>query len=674
MPFGKILPRPGVNVEMSPTLNREGWSASQLIRFKQGLAEKLGGWEPLCATPVVGVGTGMHSWGGADGTPYLMVGTNERLQIINGGILYDITPLRFTHNVAVNFTTTIGTKVVRIVDVASDTAPGDWVYIVVHVSVGGLILQGFYQVTNTIDVNTYEINAATNATASVAAGGAVPAFTTTNTSATVLVTLANHGLTTGGTFFIPVSTTGGGVTLQGLYNVTVLTANTFNISAAVVATSSVTFSENAGNARFKYLIHSGFGMNTFVAGWGIGDYGSGDYGLAGAVAKALMRQWTGDSWGNDLVACYTRGPIYQWTPPPANILPGNIADAAVILTNAPQDNTTLFVHSQAEILVAAGCEVGGVFDPLLVRWSDQDDLSVWIAASGNFAGKQRLKSGSRIVGAMMVPQGGLIWTDVGLWSMQFIGYPEVFGFTTTGISCGLIAMRAAGFLNSTVFWMGRNNFYFTSPGGTPQTLPCTVWDQVFQNLNLEQTEEIFCAVNPLFSEMWWFHPSLNSDTVDSYVKVSLIDGTWDYGLLSRTAWDSGLVLGAPVGCEGGTNLVQQHETSNDANGAGLPWSITTGFYDVGEGEEFFIVDQIWPDFVQTPGSVVQITASVVDYPGQAPRIYGPYNMTQGTKQFIALNARGRQISLTFAASDVGSFVRLGATRYRYAPSGRKGGA
>lgn len=676
MPFAKILPSPGVNVEFSPTLNKAGWSGSNLMRFRMGLPEKLGGWLPLSPTPVVGTGLGMHTW--ADATPiaYCMIGTDQRLQVISLGVLYDITPIRTTSNVGVDFSTIINTSIVTIVSAASNTAAGDWVYIVVPVSVGGVVLQGFYKVVTTVNANSYTVDAGYNATSTVNNGGAVPLFTTTMASAVVKVTLANHGLITGNNFYVEVSTTVGAVVLSGRYTVTRLNANDFDITASGVAGSSTTGSENGGDARFEYLLASGFGQNTLLSGYGIGAYGAGPYGMAsGATFLSYLRQWTGDSWGADLVCTYTGGPIYEWVPPIAGTLPGNIAtNPATVLAAAPSINTTLFVHSQSEILVSCGNNHSGGFDPLLVAWSDQDDLTVWTAASGNQAGSFRLKSGSRIVGAMMVSQSGLIWTDTGLYVMQYIGYPDVFGFTLVGTNCGLIALRAAGVLNSTVYWMGRDNFYAASPGGAPIPLTCPVWDIVFRNLNTQQLEEIVCAVNPLFNEVGWFFASATgTGAVDTYVKYNAAEQTWDYGNLQRTCWDEGLVFGAPMGCDG-TGLVQQHETSPDANGSPLAYSFQTGFFDIAEGEEFLFVDQIWPDFVETPGAIVQITVSTVDYPGQNPRVYGPYSMTQGTKQFIALNARGRQMSVAFSGNDVGSFVRLGSVRYRYGlGAGRRGG-
>lgn len=681
MPFGKITPRPGINVEYSPTLNNQGWSGSNLMRWRLGLPEKLGGWSPLSPTPVVGTGSGMHTWADLNGNPYCMVGTEQRLQVYTQGVQYDITPQRATTNNAPAFSTTLDSTTVTITDNSNGTEVGDWIYLEVSVSVGGLVLQGFYQVINVVDDNDYQITAASAATAAVSSGGAVPEFTTTDTSATVEVTLANHGLSSTSIFFIEIATTVGGITLGvGAYPVTsIVDANDFNITAAAPATSNDAGFENAGNASIIYLISSGFAVNTLLFGYGIGEYGAGLYGIgsipAGSSELAYLRQWTGDSWGASLVCNYVGGPIYEWTPPPVTVFPQNeLTPPAQILGNAPSEVNTIFVHTMSEILVACGCNFGGgAFDPLLVGWCDQDDLTDWTPTSANQAGSYRLKSGSRIVGALMAPsQTGLIWTDTSLWAMQYIGYPDVFGFTQVGTNCGLIAMRAVGVLNSSVYWMGRNNFYVASPGGIPVPLQCTVWDTIFKNLNTGQLEQIFCAVNSLFNEVTWYYPSASgTGTIDSYVKYNTLEQTWDYGSLVRTCWDEGLVFGYPMGTDA-TGLVQMHETSNDANGQPLLYSFTTGYVDVGDGEQVYHVDQIWPDFVETANANVQVTLNCIDYPGQpVPRQYGPYSCIAGTKQFISPNARGRQMSLTFSGSDLGSFVRLGGTRYRYGTAGKK---
>lgn len=679
MPFGKILPTPGINTEFSTTLNRAGWSGSNLMRWRMGLPEKIGGWTPLSETPVTGTGLGMHSWADNVGNAYCMVGTESRLQVITRGVLYDITPQRDVADPAVSFSTINVDSLVTITDAGSNTAAGDWVYLVVPVSVGGLVLQGYYLIDNVISSNSYQVDAGSNATATVVAGGAVPVFDTTNTSAIITVTLANHGLSTGNLFVVEVSTVVGGITINGSYPVTVVDADHFTIVGDIVAVATATGSENGGNARIIYLIASGLASNVILSGYGIGPYGAGPYGLSsgspGSSVVAPMRQWTGDSWGEELVCNYIGGSIYRWPPPVTAVYPGNIAtNPATLIAAAPTQVTCIFVHTQAEILVACGCNKFGTFDPLLVAWCDQDDLNEWTFSSSNFAGSYRLKSGSRIVGARMASaQSGLIWTDTGLHAAQFVGYPDTFIFTQVGYNCGLISLRAHGQLNTSVFWMGHDNFFISSPGGMPTTLPCTVWDVIFRNLNSFQIEKIQCAVNPLFNEVAWYFPSASGDgSVDTYVKYNTIENLWDWGYLTRTCWDEGLVFGYPMGCDG-ASLVQQHETSTDANGTPIAYSWTTGYFDIDEGGEFMALDQIWPDFIMTSGAVVQVTVNVVDYPDGPVRTYGPYTVTEGTKKFIALNARGRQMQVTFSGNDLGSFVRQGATRYRYAAAGRRGG-
>lgn len=665
MAFKKIILRPGINREATPLLNQGGYSYSQLCRFLQGFAQKMGGWQRMTSQLIIGTATGMHAWADLQGNAYLAIGTEQRLEVFTGGVIYDITPLRASVNIAVDFSTVISTPTVTVVDAAHGASVGDWIYIVTIVAVGGLLLSGYYQIVTTPTANSYTITAASNAASTVNNGGAVSLFTTTMGSASVQVTLAANGYTTGSVYTVGVSTAVGGVTLAGDYApASIINVNNFTITASGLAGSSTSGSENGGNVRIQYLIPIGYSSATAVTGYGIGDYGAGDYGIAsGSSAIVPLRQWFMDNWGQDLVANYTQGPIYTWTPP-------NVTTRATQLSGAPTINTSIFVMMPARILVATGTESGSVFDPNLIRWSDVDDDTNWIASSSNQAGSYRIPTGSRIVGSTLATQQGVVWTDIDMWSMTYQAPPFIFSFNKVGSNCGLIAGRAFAMIGTRLIWMSPDNFFAYDSNGVI-SLPCTVWDIIFQDLNTAQVDKIFGATNSLFNEVAFFFPSASGDgSVDSYVKLNISDGYWDYGTLPRTAWSEGGVFGNPIGADD-NGLLQQHEVGNDADGTAMEWYIESGWFDIAEGQDFVFVDQLLTDFVKTTGAQVNVTLYSQDWPNSDNVItHGPYIIAP-QQEFLSLRLRGRQAKIRIGSSDLGSFIRWGANTVRVAPAGRR---
>lgn len=670
MPFAKVILQPGLDSQKSPTLNSASWSFSQLMRFQNGLPQKLGGWAKICATAITGIATGMHSWADLLGIPYLAVGTDQRLQVMTGGALYDITPVRSTTNPAVDFSTTATSTEITVVDPTNLSAEGDWLILLTQVAVGGIVLFGYYQITSEIDANTYTFDAADAALSTISNSGLVPQFTTTIGQATVTVTLINHGLSANDNFPIEVSTAVGGLTLFGNYTVASVTdANNFVITAGSVASSSTSGFENGGDARIEYLLSTAQPSAVALFGYGLGYYGAGYYGISSGGGGSLvtaLRQWSMDNWGQDLNATYTYGQIYTWTPPP-----NGTSNPATVLANAPEQNLTIFVMMPAQILVAAGTETGLTFDPNLVRWSDSSDNTTWIASALNQAGSYRIPTGSKIVGSMLAVGQGLIWTDIDLWSMTYIGQPFIFSFNKVGSNCGLASARAKAILNSTVVWMGVDNFFAYTQGGI-RVLPCPVWDKIFRDLDTTQIDKVTAGVDSLFNEIFFFYPSLSGGTgdVDKYVKLNVSEGLWDFGDLDRTAWDEGGVFGAPIGADL-AGFLQQHEVSANADGSPLAWAYESGDFDVAEGEEFVFIDRVIPDFVADPASSqIKITITARDYPDSTPHVFGPYLYTIDMP-YLSVRIRGRQACIRFEGNDLGSFVRLGAVRYRAAIDGRR---
>ena len=673
MPIRKIKLLPGVNLEQSPTLNQTQVASCNLIRFFDGLVQKLGGWLQYTAQTFVGTCRGLRGWADINGNAYMAVGTEQRLMVLEGGVIFDITPVPTTTNPAVSFSTTNTSNSVTITDAGYMPSPGDWIFLATQVAVGGLVLWGFYQVATSISGTQYTINAASAATANATNAGAVPQFTTTNTSANVTVTLTAHGLSTGNTFTLSLSTTVATLVIAaGIYSVTYLTANTFQITApAGTANANTSAYENSGNAQIQYLLPSGYAVNTSVTGYGIGDYGSGDYGLGtGGSAVAPLRQWSLDQFGQYLIASPSNGGIYSWNPP-------TIAPAAAV-SNAPLYSTAVFCMPQVEMICALGAETGGTQQPLLVRWCDAANMTAWTATATNQAGSYYMPIGSALIGGIAAGLGAVLWTDTDVWSMTYIGFPLVFGFNHISSADGLISQRAAAVLGNLVFWLGNQLFYIYAIGGGVQILECPVWDFLWNNIDQAQLNQVFAAPNSAFGECAWHFPLLTSSPYWTaampmgYVKYNVTAKAWDYGVSAqyqRTAWVDRSAVGGPTGADI-AGLLQQHEVGADANGSPMAWNFQTGFIDLAEGEEAIFSDIIIPDGVFQNAPTLRPNILGTDYPNQAPIAAVTQTITMGATLWITYSMRARQISFGLSGADLGTFFRLGAFRVRANADGR----
>jgi hypothetical protein len=668
MPFAPLIIRPGCDVESTPLLLEAGWSATNLIRFFQSKIQKIGGWQRLISQALTGVCRGMIAWADLTGVPYIMLGTNTNVEVYYNGQLYDVTPIRKTSNAANSLSTVNTTNVVTIHDVAHGASASDTVDIVPYSAVGGVVLQGYYSIQTIVDADHYTIHSVSNATSTVTNGGHTSLFTTTATSGTVQVTLTNHGFASGAVYTVHISTSVGGLTIYGDYIVgTVIDANNFNITVTGSAASSTSGRENADAIQYQYLIPSGPASAAIAAGWGEGGYGQGPYGQ-GATSSAVtpLRQWSMLNFGKLWMGCPTNGAIYLWDPSGGEI--NNPATLSSI--NAPPQNTGIFLAMPQQQIVAFGAydPINMYQDPMLVRWCDVGDYTSWTTSVTNQAGSFRLPRGSKIVGGMQGPQFGILWTDLGVWQMQYISFPLVYGFNEIASGCGLIAMRAAGILAGDIYWMSKNEF-FVSNGASVQVLPCSVWDIVFGNLNTFQADKITCAVNSFFNEIAWYFPSLSGNGEnDTYVKYNSVDRTWDYGSLARTAWFDQSVFGPPMGVDT-SGLIQQHETSTDADGIAMQPSATTGWFKISEGTIYAFIERLIGDFIYDGNATLQVTVETTNYPNQTPNSV-TFNVTSATEYNI-IRLRGRLARVTISSNDVGSFWRLGEILTSISQSGRR---
>lgn len=691
MPFGALTLKPGVNVEPTSTALQAGYATSQLVRFRAGFVEKLGGFIKFFAFALSGVPRAMQAWQDLNNLDWLAVGTTgvagtAALDVITSDNLTNISPQTKTTNFAPNFTTTISTPNVTVTDSnIANVTTRDSIEFLTPVSVGGLILSGPYPIDLVLGTTSYRIIAADNATASVSNTGTVPAFATTSGSALVDVTLANHGLSAGGSIVFPISTTVGGIIILGTYTVvSVTSANVFVIAGANTASATTTGSMNSGQARLVYYI--AIGPVAAGTGYSISTYSTGSYSGTGSSSSQqtgtniAATDWTLDNWGSTLLSNPADGGIYQWTPNAG-------LQNAQLIAAAPIYASGILVSTPAQILLAYGVavekDIGVEQDPLTYSWSDQLDFEYWTPNETNpstgiasQAGNNRIPTGSGIAAGLAAPQQTLLWTDLDLWAISYVGPPgTVFSQTKIGSNCGAISRHGVAQMGGIVYWWGRNNFYALTGGG-PQVIPCTVWDVVFQDLDADNTDKCWIETVTSFNEVWFWFPSESGGLgqCDTYAKVNVLDGSWDYGTLSRSIGIDQSVLGNPIMATP-TGVLYSHETGYNNDGQPLVWSFTTGWTYIAEGEDFVVVDQFLPDFKYglfngADTAIIQITFEVIDNQGDTPRSYGPYSMSASTNK-LDVRFRGRQVRITMTANDLNTFVRLGKCRFRFALSGRR---
>jgi hypothetical protein len=668
------------------------------------LVQKLGGWQRFVSLPAPAIVRALWAWEDLNLNAHLAVGTqtitgtnSAQLAVITNSSIDNITPTALEDDIAAVVQSFAGNPSIEITDT---TTPGitnfNSVYIATQIAIGGIILFGLYACDpdGFLAADAYTVfsrdqlgnllPATSNSTTPV-----LPSFTTVMNAISVTVNLPLYTYAIGDTFPVLAATTVGGITFFGNYVVqTIVDVNNFTILSNFAATTSATGTMNNGFAR--YIYNFGQGALPGGTGYGIGTYGSGGYGTGTPVTPSVgpaidAIDWTLDNFGEILIACPDRDqpfhatpfqPIYQWDEGAAQ---------ATIITNAPPVNDGIFVAMPQRQIVAWGSTQTGIPDPLLITWCDIGNFNQWIPLVTNQAGSFRIPKGSKIVSCVQGPQQGIVWTDVDVWSMQYIGQPFVYSFNEIGSGCGLIGRKAAGSAFGIYYWMSFSQFFSLSGYGV-QPMLCPVWDVIFQNLDtsidpisgVSRAQKIRFAANSRFTEIMWFFASITGGTgeVDSYVKYNIQLNEWDYSIggLGRSAWVDQSVLGPPIGADPTTLLLQQHETSNDADGVAMLPSFQTGYYTLSEGDWQTFLDWVWPDFKygqfdQAQNATINITFFVKNYPSDTPKVFGPYPVTQATPYFYT-RLRGRLVSIQISSSDLGSFWRIGVLRYRFSQDGK----
>ncbi len=618
-----LIFKPGIVkdlTEYSSGRNGPFYTDSNLVRFRNGYPTKIGGWQQETyflgtATSTVGTVQGaprkMLAWRGiSDGSDYIAIGTHSHVYVIKDSIAYDITPLRKT------------------------TA----------------------NLTNPLVV--------------------------TNGSATVTVTDSSHGASTGDYIVIEQAVATGGITAATLndingYEITKVDSNSYTFVAGSAATSGAT---GGGTAiDIKYLIGNAENVGNQSAdpalGWGVGTWGQGAWneprdGTSTTVSLEATN-WTLVLWGEDLLLNNVSGQIYYWDLSDAGISTrAALVSAESGASNVPSSNKTITVSFPDRHLISGGCSPLGATtaDPMLVRFSNQEDFVTFTPTATNTSGDQRLEVGTKIVSMLPTKDETFIQTDEAAYGMTFVGPPFTFSFRLLAVNCGAVSLHGSANVDGDVYWIGKSNFFVYN--GSVQELPCSVQHFVFDRMQSNFSDKVFVGHNKKFNEITWFYVSTDNEVSgtnpepepDSYVTFNYADAAWSIGTLQRNAWsDATNVRQVPFALDKDGKLYN-HETGTSDDGSAMSAFIESGDVELDStGENLFMVDKIIPDAIMTTDTSLSVQIKTRKYPNATEVTKGSFTVTSTTDK-VSTRAKGRQMAIRFSSSGTNDEWSLGDFR------------
>ena len=704
MPLTKLQFRPGINRETTSYSNEGGWFDMDKVRFRFGYPEKIGGWEKTSATYFLGTCRALHPWVALQGERYLGVGTHLKYYINEGGGYNDITPIRVTTSAGdVTFSASantlganvaIGDTSITLTSASGFPESGRIKInseIITYAAVSGNVLQGCLR------------GQSSTTEAAHTSGDAV-------LCATLIVTDADHGvLENDFVTYSGAATLGGNITAAVLnqeYQVlSKVNANSYLIEAREEASlnsittttgytptyvfASTSDSGNGGSSVVgAYQINTGLDTTIVGTGWGAGTWSRGTWGSAASLAASgqTLRIWSHDNFGEDLLINVRDAGIYYWDKTNGTSTRAVAISDLAGANTAPTIAKKVLVSDRDRHVIAFGCDPQdniGTQDPLLIRFSDQESITDWAATATNTAGDLRLGSGSEIVTAVETRQQVLVFTDVSLHAMQFLGPPFTFGINTVSENITIASPLSAIAIEDQVYWMGAEEFYVYA--GNVQRLPCSVRDYVFSDINTDQLEKVTASTNTAFSEVWWFYPSASSTECDKYVVYNYQQQIWYYGSLNRTVWLDRGVESFPIAAST-DHALYFHERGFD-DGSTAPASAITSFIEssqmsLGDGDNFVFLRKLIPDLTFRDSTAAAPSATMTlqtrNYPG------GQYLQTnsktvsktasvpveQWTNE-VNMRLRGRSFAFKIETTDTGVGWRLGSPRVEVQPDGMR---
>jgi hypothetical protein len=695
MPLQKILFKPGVNRENTRYTTEGGWYESDKVRFRQGTPEVIGGWARISANTFLGVCRSLWNWVTLVGYNLMGIGTNLKFYIENGGTYYDITPIRSTVTLGANPFTGNGTTSVTVTSTSHGALLGDYVTFSGATGAYAALLNQEYSVTTVTGVNTFTITTTSVVAAGATGGSAVVAAYQINVGPAVATPLQGWGAgywgnnTWGNTSSVTAlrlwsqanfgqdliyAPRNGNIyywTFNPLFNTrgvplgqpgsTLGAVSITAASPAVVTLPGFALAEG-GAIQFNFTaggnLPTGLSINTTYYVFNVAGTSFNLLDSAGAVVNTS---------GSAAVNAYIS-----------------------LLVDVPVAQNFVSVSDASRFVLAFGAnDYGSVTeDPMLIRWSDQEDPYNWTPDATNQAGSTRLSHGSSIITAVQARQEIVVFTDSSIYSLQYLGPPFVWSSQLLGDNISIMGQNAATIASGVVYWMGVDKFY--AYDGRLQTLNCDLRKYIFNDINLQQRDQIFASTNEGFNEVWWFYCSASSNSIDKYVVYNYAEKVWYYGTMARTAWmDTGL-RNYPVAATYSNNLVNQEFGLND-NETGTETAISayisSSEFDIGDGHNFGFVWRVLPDLTFT-GST---TAPDGTQPQTVMTLYGLSNSGSGvtssasagvqqgtsytiTEEFtgqIYTRLRGRQMIFRISSNQLNTAWQLGAPRIDIRPDGRR---
>jgi hypothetical protein len=622
MPFAKFVFKPGINKEGTNYSNENGWFDADKIRFRKGRPEKIGGWEKYSNNTFQGTCRKIHVYKDIEQSQYKILGTHKKLYALQGDVYNDITPIRSTTSAGdVTFAATNGSSTITATDTSHGAVAGDFVTFSDAVSLGGLI-------TAAVLNQEYEI-------------------------------------------------------------VSIPTANTFTFVAKDTSGTEVTAnSSDSGNGGSStvgtYQINVGLDVFVSSTGWGVDTWSAGTWGSSTALSlNNQLRLWTIDNFGDDTIAAPRGGPLYYWDESSGLGTRAVLASSKSGASNTPVAISQLLMSDVDRHVIALGCNPIGssTIDPLLVRFSDSENAVDWTPTATNSSGGVRLSTGSLIVGGLQTRQEILIWTDVGVVSMRFVGQPFIFSFNEIATGMSLISPNGAATAGGVVYFMDDGAFY--QYAGSVQKLPCTVLDYIFSDFNKGQAYKVFAAPNPKYNEIIWFYPSASSTEIDRYVTYNYLENSWSIGTTNdgfvRTAWNPAYSLDYPIAASknnsSGLNYLYNQEFGCLADGDGFTAFIESSDFDLDPaGESFMYMSKLIPDLEfrksSDTGNTVDFIIKGRDYPLQDLSTLSTTSVTPSST-FTNIRGRSRQSAIRVSNSSGNFGWRLGDIRLELRQDGKR---
>ena len=606
MPLTKLNFAPGIDKQNTEYGAEGRWIDSDNVRFHYGLPQKVGGWQKLIDDTLIGVARDIHAWTSLDGVRYTALGTDRKFYIYTEGTIADVKPIRKTTSSISNPFTTNGTNNVTVTDNGHQASLGDFVTFDSFSAIDGLDMNAEFEITSITDSNNYVVTQTSNASGSTSGGG--------------------------------------------------------------------------GTGNINYQISIGPDASVYGYGWGIGTWNTGTWNTPRSTSTVTLdgRNWSFDNFGEDLIATVHKGGTFRWD------TSAGLSTRATVISQAPTTSRFNLVSMPDRHVFLFGTETtigdSSTRDDLFLRFSSQEDFTTWTPTATNTSGSFRIQDGSKIVAAVRSRNAVLVWTDNSLHALQFVGAPFTFSLVELGANCGAVGVHSAVDINGVAYWMSQNSFYLYD--GTVKKLPCSVQDYVFEDFSIANYPETYAGINSEFNEITWFYPSAASTQIDRAVTYNYLEKSWHTSNLDRTTWSDYGVYQQPyatkyfpnntattptvLGLTAGATTFYEHEVGFDDDGTAMTAFITSGDFDIQDGQQMLSISRGIPDFKDQVGDAT-IKLGLKSFPTETGTTISRTVNTNTTK--FDLRGRGRQANVDIRSTEVGANWRYGTLRLDIKPDG-----